>query len=94
MGDPDPKVQAQLGKTMEINYRSGVGEFPIWPTPVSNFHRLIHVHMTIIFMVSNTLLNIYTVQRTMAYTFGELLLAMSSRRVHSQRLIAISKTYF
>jgi hypothetical protein len=29
MGDPDPKVQAQLAKTMEINYRSGVGEL-IW----------------------------------------------------------------
>jgi hypothetical protein len=29
MGDPDTKVQAQLAKTMEINYRSGVGEL-IW----------------------------------------------------------------
>jgi len=28
-GDPDPKVQARLTKTMEINYRSGVGEL-IW----------------------------------------------------------------
>jgi hypothetical protein len=48
----------------------------------------------IIFMVSNMLLNIYTVKRTMAYTFGELRLAMSSRRVRSQRLTAIGKTYF
>ncbi len=26
MGDLDPKVQARLAKTMEINYRSGVGK--------------------------------------------------------------------
>jgi hypothetical protein len=29
MGDPDPKVQAKLAKTMDISYRSGVGEM-IW----------------------------------------------------------------
>jgi hypothetical protein len=29
MGDPDPKVQARLAKTMEINYQSGIGEL-IW----------------------------------------------------------------
>ncbi len=29
VGDPDPKVQAHLAKTMQISYRSGVGEL-IW----------------------------------------------------------------
>jgi hypothetical protein len=26
IGDPDPKVQARLAKTMQISYRSGVGD--------------------------------------------------------------------
>ena len=29
MGDPDPKVQANLAKKMQLTYRSGVGEL-IW----------------------------------------------------------------
>jgi len=29
VGDPDPKVQARLAKTMDLSYRSGVGEL-IW----------------------------------------------------------------
>jgi hypothetical protein len=29
VGDPDTKIQAQLAKTMQLNYRSGVGEL-IW----------------------------------------------------------------
>jgi hypothetical protein len=29
MGDPDPKIQARLAKTMQIRYQSGVGEL-IW----------------------------------------------------------------
>ena len=29
VGDPDTKIQAQLAKTMQLNYRSGVGKL-IW----------------------------------------------------------------
>ncbi len=102
MGDPDPKDQARLAKTMEINDQSGVGEL-IWAmttccpdmayTSVKlsqanscpydhHFHGVKHA------------LKYLNSTKDEAYTFGELLLAMSSRRVRSQRLTALSKTYF
>ncbi len=59
-GDPDPKVQAKLAKTMELSYRSGVGEM-IWAMTTcrpdvafANYPKLIHAHTSITSMVSNT----------------------------------------
>jgi hypothetical protein len=63
MGDPDPKIQARLVKTMEISYQSGVGELirammtthPNLAYASVNSHRPIHVRMNTISMASNTL---------------------------------------
>ena len=102
IGNPDPKVQARLGKTMDISYRSGVGEL-IWAmttcqpdiayagVKLSQANACPHEHH--FHGVKHALKYLYSTKMMVCFT-GALLLAMSFQKARSRRSIATSTTSF
>ncbi len=99
-GDPDAKAQAKLAKTMDISYRSGVGEL-IWAmttcrpdmayVEVKLFQANACPHEHHFHGVKHALKYLYST-KTMGCTTGALLLGMSFQKDSSRRSIATSKT--
>jgi len=101
VGDPDPKVQAELAKKMQLTYRCGGGEL-IWAMTTTQPDVAFasvklsqanaapdehHYHG-----VKHALSKTYIVQETMVSIFGERALVQNSLKALFLRSTVISKT--
>ena len=89
-GNADPNEQAKLTKSMQLNYRLGVGKF-IWEMTTCqpdlafasvNFLNLTLVHTNYISTASSTLLSSCTILGMMVCISGVLLLDPNLRKAH------------